>query len=122
MVLWRVELTNKEVFLENEILGKLENPLNVTPWLLLLSYCESNELGIKSLSLWDNVRGIRVDSPLSLSSLIPDKIDYRTKSVATGLGMSSNSEKYYGIVMMKGSTNFCVWYNDVKGVVTTTIE
>jgi hypothetical protein len=78
MVLWRVELTNKEVFLENEILGKLENPLNVTPWLLLLSYCESNELGIKSLSLWDNVRGIRVDSPLSLSSLIPDKIDYRT--------------------------------------------
>ena len=123
MVVWRVELTNNEVFVENTILDKLDNPSNVTPWLLLLSYCESNGLGIKSLGLWDNTKGIRVNSPFSLSSIVPDFIDFRKKTVATGLGQSSmKSESYHGIVIGKDSLKFGVWYNAEKGEVTTTIE
>lgn len=121
MVIWKADLTNDEVFFENTILETIKNPDNVTPWLLLLSYCETNNCDIKSVSLWDYEKKIRVLSPLKLSSIKPDKVDYRIKAVSTGLG-KTEMVYYNGIVITKGSINFGVWYNSNRGEVITTLE
>ena len=121
MVIWIAQLSNKQVFDEDSITNTLKNPTNLTPWLLLESYCEKEGLRIESISLWDSAKGIRIETPGGLASNIPDSVSFRRKYLAGQLAQS-HAEELSGIIIEKDSITFGVWYNPRNGKLITTVE
>lgn len=120
-MLWRVLLSNGEEFSEDTIISKLPNPSNVTPWLLLQSYCDQKDLDIKLLSLWDSKSAVRLYSPGKMSSLPHNSVDFRRRYISTGLSSNIPTE-VTGICITKNSVIFGVWYNSETKEVFTSIE
>lgn len=117
---WQARLSNGIVLTE-QILAAFDNPNKLTPWLVLLEYCENNKLTLKDVVLWDSNTSVRLYTPGKLSSKLPDNIDYRRRYVAEGMASNTPTE-LHGLIITKDSVSFGIWFNNLTKEVFTTIE
>lgn len=120
-MIWQVTLSNDEKYDESSITTILPNPSNVTPWLLLQSYCDHSKLTIKSIVLWDNGSAIRLYSPGRVATKPYDAIDFRRRYVSTS--MTSNVPKEItGILITKNNVTFGIWCDAATKEIFSSIE